>query len=76
MLKRLSDLSRVERQARRVSILAAQLQEATNIAHTVQRQSECWPDRNLFGMNRHSGQPDGCPDDGSGCICPCHDPEE
>jgi len=75
-IKRLDEMSRAERTALRVRILAAQIREATNIAHEILRQSQCWPDRNALGANRHAGQSDGCPDDGSSCLCPCHDPEE
>lgn len=74
--KRLAEMSRAERTALRVRILAAQIREATDIAHEILRQSPCWPNRNALGANRHAGQPDGCTDDGSGCLCPCHDPEE
>ena len=28
---------------------------------------------NAFGTPRHRDDPDGCRNDGSGCLCPCHD---
>lgn len=76
MRKRWGEMNRAERTGYRVRMLAGHLAEATKLAHTTGRQLECWPDTNQWGVDRHSGRPNGCPDDGSGCICPCHDPKE
>jgi len=28
---------------------------------------------NVFWVPRHAGDPDGCKNDGTGCLCECHD---
>lgn len=65
-----------DRAARRAQIAEnAQRRAASAAKHeaaTYGRTSKChgW---NLTAPPRHAGTPDGCKNDGSSCICECHD---
>lgn len=65
---------RVGRVRRRAEIRVRTLAAAEQSARTMGRSIKCsggafeqWP-------KRHEGDPDGCANDGSNCICECHDP--
>jgi hypothetical protein len=61
-------LSSGDRAARRAEILDRKLDEARRKAAELGRSTKCGR------YNWHAGQPGGCGNDGSGCICECHDP--
>lgn len=62
-----------QRAARRQMYLDRELDRARRVAGQCDRSMKCapvgaWP-------ARHATDPDGCRNDGSTCLCECHDPE-
>jgi len=64
-------LDPVERVAVRKQIRDEQIARAERDAATLGRSMKCrgWDER----PPRHAGSLDGCKNDGTGCICECHD---
>jgi len=60
---------------RREALRNRYFDQALLLAHAdaarVQRSPKCLGD--LGGSPRHTGDPDGCSNDGSSCLCTCHD---
>lgn len=60
-----------ERKALRVEFRSAAMARAELQARTMGRSLKCAADNDW----NHAGTPGGCTNDGTGCICECHDPE-
>jgi hypothetical protein len=66
-------MSTADRVAARERILQGCLAEARDLAKRRGRSMKCggWPAPGW--PPRHADEPGGCANDGSGCICECHD---
>jgi hypothetical protein len=54
--------------------LRKQLEEnALARAYRLNRSHKCGGNGNAFWVPRHAGDPEGCKNDGTGCLCECHD---
>lgn len=62
------------RRAQRAAILDDCLAQARELAARRGRSMKCGADLGLYEGWKHAGEPDGCQNDGSSCICECHDP--
>jgi hypothetical protein len=60
------------RVVRRAQIRGMHIRAAEITSHRYGRSSRCLDD-SPFDPPRHAGDPDGCRNDGSGCLCECHD---
>jgi hypothetical protein len=63
------------RAAKRKKLLDGELHAARIYGNSRNRSMKCRHDQAGFGLPRHAGEPDGCKNDGTGCLCECHDPE-
>lgn len=64
--------STAERAAKRKEIRSYHLVKAERAALASGRSMKCSGYGGYYSP-RHSGDPDGCRNDGSGCLCECHD---
>ena len=60
------------RQALRDEIHGRLTRSAERQAAATSRSMRCSGEL-AFGQPAHAGQPDGCKNDGTTCLCPCHD---
>jgi hypothetical protein len=65
-----------QRQAQRDQIRQTVLDRAEIQARVVGRSMKCGAGLGMYEGWKHADEPDGCANDGSTCICECHDPKE
>lgn len=67
-----------ERRAERIEAIADALSTASRSGQPepVRAYAAACLGSDPWTPGRHAPDPGGCTDDGSGCLCPCHDPEE
>lgn len=69
-------LIQAERHQLRVDATARYLSGAEASALRYGRSLKCAPfDDPQYVQPKHADQPGGCANDGTGCLCPCHDPQ-
>jgi hypothetical protein len=63
----------VERQAKRDAIFASAIRGAIQLAERSGCSLKCSGFAPYGEPPAHAGEPGGCKNDGSGCLCECHD---